>query len=169
MSLYCYIYPQASRYSLKAEGVLEFKLGNNKNCGETRRRKQVEDAGKSERERLIWCWEDGCDLEDHEVHALMRHKQIKRDGGREWFELHSRSFNLELAIKELSNQLDILTGKKAWMDMEFRNGPKRVGIIPQEQRLIQSVEKKIYILDDERSRVKREQKHKEYIRNLRSL
>lgn len=147
INIYVYIEVDRSIDALKnsdKEFIL-FKCGKTKYKDGTRIKKIQSTTGTPEQGRVIWSWND-CPLKEKQIHNLFYHLNTDDNAGKEWFVFSPRYLTLEVAIEELRDTLDRITGKREFLEEAIRTGPTRSSPVPQDLRMSkQNLDKPFYL------------------------
>lgn len=131
LCIYVYIELERSIDSLRNANkeFLLFKCGVTKYMDNTRIKTIQSSTGTPEKGMLVWFWY-GCPLSETEVHRLISHLKTYDDAGDEWFCFSPKSLEIEVAIEEFRDHLNVISGKGKVIERKFRFGRKRKKPVP---------------------------------------
>lgn len=131
VNIYVYVEVERSIDALKnpdKEFIL-FKCGKTKYKEGTRIKKIESTTGTPESGRVVWMWYE-CPLTEKQIHNLLYHLNTDDYAGKEWFVFSPQYLTLEVAIEELKDSLDQITGKRDFLKQAIEKGPKRKNPVP---------------------------------------
>lgn len=137
MNLYCNLYRGSASDSLLIRGYFLYKVGETETkIGKRTKPGKIIKTILPEEYLNVWSFRD-CILTDKQLHKKLEHvREVDTYGGDEWFRFYSISMNIDCAIEELCNQLDILTGKNEWRRQNYAFGTNRETPVPIDKRMI---------------------------------